>query len=212
MYVLISSPQLDAACGHRVFFEYLPSSTNAVSLLQRGQIVEQIDWDGNATVDLEGRRCTPGTSVVSAQLQGSPIPDPNSPFPGASTSLVVEPPAASSPGITAVPTSEVETGTNSAVYAVFDIQTTPALSGQKVVISAPLLLSSCASGWAWESNHNVEYGSGPSTATSHEKLDQNGDAVFTFEGIGCAPGTSTLTVVVAGTTYSTQFTVLPDQP
>ncbi len=187
--------------------------TNAVALTDRGLIVANVDGDGNATVDLEGRRCTPGTSTLLAQLEPSPIPGATSPLPNATTSLVVEPPATtSSPGLTAVPTTEVETGDNSAVYGVFTIQTTPASDGKTVTISAPQLLSSCPSGWAWESNLDVEYGSGPSTATSHERLDENGDAVFVFEGIGCTSGTFTVTADAGGTTYSTQFTVLPPQP
>jgi Big-like domain-containing protein/CHAP domain-containing protein len=211
LYVLINSSQLVGSCG-RVLFEYLPSSTNTVALVQRGQIVTKIDQEGNATVDLEGNRCTPGESTIGAQLELSSIPSANSLLPGTSTTLDVVAAGVSSPGITAVPNDEVETGQNSAVYTVFEIQTTPALAGTKVTISSAQLSSSCI-GWALESDGGiVQYGNGGSTATSHEKLDKNGNASFVFEGVGCAPGTSAVSAVMAGTTYPTRFTVLPSQP
>jgi hypothetical protein len=209
-WVLISSSELASSCG-AVWYGYLPAATTASLDTQRNQILAPVDQDGNATLVLAGDKCVPGASVLTAQLEASPFPNANSGLPNASATLDVEPPGGSSPGVTAVPSSEVETGNNSAVSVVFEIHSTSAQAGEAVTISSPQLTALCPR-WAWGSTSQVDYGNRSSSYAMSDSLEKNGDDVFTFEGIGCANGTATVTAVVAGTPYTTQFTVLPPQP
>jgi hypothetical protein len=211
MWVLITSPELTRSCG-AVWYRYLPSAINTSNVVQRNQILAFVDQEGNATVDVAADKCVTGADVLTAQLEAFPIPDPTSSLPNASTSLNVEPPGASSPGVIAIPSSEVETGNNGAVYVVFEIHSSSIHAGKRVTISSPQLTSLCAGAWAWGSTSQVHDGNGASTYAMRDSLEKNGDEVFTFEGVGCTSGVSTVTAKVAGMVYTTQFTVLPPQP
>jgi len=213
----ISSSQLQSAClGGAGFFGYTTGAT-ATAIL---------DDDGNATVYLVGYDCAPGTSVVEADLTVAP-------YLTALSTLDTLPPVVTTPGVTGYPQTsgtvsggEVETGDTSFlfdgsyVYGVFYVETSPVYAEQTVEISSAQLQDRCGTDWSFESfNGDASEGHGstilPPITTATAILDDDGNAVFLFQGASCAAGSSVVTAdVEAGThpTYTTTFNVLPPQP
>ena len=212
--VRIDSSQLTAACGGTVAF----------SSVQPGQfddIQVVLDDDGNATVVVEGTDCAPGPSLIEADLTVAP-------YDTALGTLVAQPPVVTPTGVTGYPTTsgsvtkgEVETGDTNAsgdsdVYAVFYVETSPFYAEQTVEIESPQLQDRCLTFWAWQPGNGGgangdSGGGGPITTT----LDDDGNAVFIFDGISCAAGESVVTAdVLAGThpTYTTTFNIVAPQP
>jgi hypothetical protein len=137
------------------------------------------------------------------------------------------------PGLTGFPMTsgtvsggEVETGDTSFpfdgsyVYGVFYVETSPVYAEQTVEISSPELQDRCGTDWQFASFEGDSSGGRGSTfltmnTTATTTLDDDGNAVFLFEGASCAAGSSVVTAdVEAGThpTYTTTYTVLPPQP
>jgi hypothetical protein len=116
--------------------------------------------------------------------------------------------------------AELETGDtdasgNSDIYAVFYVETSPVYAEQTVEIDSAQLESRCGQGFLWQAGNppNVQPRHlGNVTTTT---LDDDGNAVFIFEGASCAAGDSEVIAdVEAGThpTYVTDFDVLPPAP
>jgi hypothetical protein len=173
-----------------------PTASNPITVV--------LDNEGNATVEVDGVGCAPGTDVIEADLLAVP-------YKTATTTLTVNGPHNTPAGLIASPSKEVETGTsgeggNSDVYAVFTVETSSRYSEQTVEIQSNELVDRCGGGSEWVTN--VDTFSDSTTATA--VLDDNGNATFTFYGISCATGTSTvLAQVEAGLhpKYMTTFKV-----
>jgi hypothetical protein len=89
---------------------------------------------------------------------------------------------------------------------VFTVETSSRYSEQTVEIQSNELVDRCGGGSEWVTN--VDTFSDSTTATA--VLDDNGNATFTFYGVSCATGTSTvLAQVEAGLhpKYMTTFKV-----
>jgi hypothetical protein len=224
--VNVSWSQLQASC-----FTTLASSFSEVHVHDRpiGSLSMTLDDDGNATAWLFGSNCAPGSDVIEADLAVAP-------YYTALGTLTVSPPVVTAAGVFGYPTTsgtvaggEVETGDTSFggggsfVYAVFYVETDPVYAEQTVEISSAQLQARCGTGWdldPFTTAGTGSYGVGsvlgvtsPTAATS--TLDDDGNAVFLFEGTSCAAGSSVVTAdVEAGThpTYTTTFNVLPPQP
>jgi hypothetical protein len=206
-YVNISSIQLTNSCAaDEVSFTSIAGGTE--DPVVSDPIRVQLDNEGNATVLLDAYDCAPGKDVVEADVVSAP-------YWSAKTTLVVKPPADSAHGVTAYPSTEVETGTsgeggNSDVYAVFEVETKSVYAERTVEIQADELVDRCGQGSYWVSNGGTFSGS---TATA--TLDDNGNAVFDFFGASCATGRSTIIAdVEAGLhpTYTTYFKILSPRP
>ena len=212
--VLVSSSQLSAACGVLYFVAFRGNFQENVILT--------LDNDGNATVEMIGEDCAPGTSLIEADLMVAP-------FYTATTTLVANPPVVTPPGLTGYPNPEVETGDtngvgnndigNSDVFAVFSVETDPVYAEQFVEIDSAQLEASCLGGWVWispnpgglsRSGTGVNPGLAPDAV-----LDDDGNAVFGFFGKSCAAGTwQVIADVEAGinSTYVSTYTVEPPAP
>jgi hypothetical protein len=98
---------------------------------------------------------------------------------------------------------------------------------QTVEIDSAQLEGRCIEGWRWEPGNadgvglgagysGPQNGVGVNTGTKPSTiLDDDGNAVFVFEGTSCAAGPSQVVAdVLAGTndTFVTSFTVLPPAP
>jgi len=213
----ISSSQLQSACLEGAYFAGIVAGGPTATVT--------LDDDGNATVYFYGYDCAPGPSVVEADLTVAP-------YYTALATLDALPPVVTTPGVTGFPTTsgtvsggEVETGDTSFpgdgsyVYGVFYVETDPVYAEQTVEISSPELQDRCGTYWSFDSFSAGSAGRGttftsPNT-TATAILDDDGNAVFLFEGASCAAGSSVVTAdVEAGThpTYTTTFDVLPPQP
>ncbi|HXQ60849.1 MAG TPA: hypothetical protein VN796_00875 [Acidimicrobiales bacterium] len=212
--VNVSSSQLADSCLLIYFVAYRGNFGENVDLT--------LDNEGNATVEIVGEDCAPGPSLIEADLVVAP-------YYTATTTLQVEPPVVSTPGVTGYPNPEVETGEdngvgnndigNSDVFAVFEIEASPVYAEQTVEISSAQLEASCQGGWVWISpdpTGNSVSGTGVNMQPPAQALlDDDGNAVFGFYGRSCAAGPSVVLADVAGgtnPTYVTTYTVSPPAP
>jgi hypothetical protein len=111
--------------------------------------------------------------------------------------LKVKPPHTTPHGLTGYPNPEVETGdgttTGSNVYAVFYAEMPTVYAEASVEISSSELQNRCKSGFQWEAGNTGYPPVASTTGGVTTTLDNDGNAVFIFEGISCAPGKSTVT-------------------
>ncbi len=203
--VFIYSQQLINSCDN-VDFRVNEGTLLSVGLGNRATV--DLDNDGNATVEVDADECAPGPSLVEADLVDAP-------YYTATTTLQALPPNVTAPGLTAFPNPEVEVGdgtlTGSNVYAVFYFEDNPVYAETPVEISSAQLQNRCLGGHLWTAGNFDD--DGPNSATT--TLDNDGNAVFLFEGISCAPGPSTVVGdLVQGThdTFSTVFTITAPTP
>jgi hypothetical protein len=195
--VFIYSQQFNNSCE---YVQYNENEGNTPSVLQVGESATiTLDNDGNATVFFAGDDCAPGTSLFEADLV-------NAPYYTATTTLTALPPNVTPAGLTAFPNPEVEVGdgttTGSNVYAVFYFEDNPVYAETPVEISSAQLTNRCLGGHDWAAGND---GTGsPTGATT--TLDNDGNAVFAFQGISCAPGTSTIVGDLEGGTHDTFWT------
>jgi uncharacterized repeat protein (TIGR01451 family) len=210
--VNIDSTQLENSCRGGITFETLQQGSTRAPRTGLNSISTYLDDDGNVTVIVDGQDCSPGTDLIEADLIEAP-------YLTATTELVVLPPNVTTPGVTAQPTTEVETGNspdsgNSDVYTVFYVETDPVYADQPVEISSAQLDNRCGQGWRWEPGVGAPINQASGTINATSTLDNDGNAVFVFKGASCAPGTSTVVAdVEAGShpTYTTSFTVVAPQ-
>jgi hypothetical protein len=199
----ISSLQLVNACGGIVGF--INNTTAGLN-----SVIVTLDNDGNASVVVEGTDCAPGQNLIEADLDVAP-------YLTATTTLTVDPPAVTTPGVAGYPTTsgivtsgEVETGDtatsgDSDVYAIFYVETDPVYAEQPVEISSAQLQNRCGTGFTW-----TNFLGGTNTGN----LDNDGNAVFVFFGSSCAAGSSEVTADIGAgihSTYITSFNIEPPQ-
>jgi hypothetical protein len=210
----ISSQQLFLDC---LSLTWRSSADNTVSdIIGTGAGVTGVilDNEGNATVEVQGEDCAPGTDLVEADLAAAP-------YTTATASLMATPPGVTAfPLITAAPNPEVETGdggpnnSESQVYVNFLIEEDPVYAEQTVDVTSAQLTDRCEAGKTlWSSTPGVG-GGGTLIGTTGVSavLDNDGNADVTFEGISCAAGESLVDAeLVGGTgdTFTTWFTITP---
>jgi hypothetical protein len=216
--VHISSPQFTASCQTPIGFGSLQpgggGGTDASVVL---------DDDGNVTVMMEGMDCAPGSDVVEADLAVAP-------YYTALGTLVANPPVVTPTGVAGFPTTsgtvttgEVATGDTTAsgesdVYAVFYVETDPVYAEQTVDINSAQLEARCGGFWIWSGTNAGRSANGTTVNTGlppTSVLDNDGNAVFVFEGASCAAGPSeVIAEVEAGShpTYTTTFNINAPQP
>jgi hypothetical protein len=211
--VFIYSQQLVNSCDPGSV-EFYSSASGVLSTPLGSSATVILDDDGNATVEVSGNDCAPGSSTFEADLVLAP-------YYTATTILVASPPVPTTAGVTGYPNPEVETGDTtggphgpsglSDVYAVFYVEDNPVYAEQPVEISSAQLQNRCGLGALWTAGNGGT--GGPTGATT--TLDDDGNAVFIFEGASCAAGDSTVIADVdAGTldTFTTVYTINPPVP
>src|SRR5580658_2385648 len=170
--------------------------------------------DGNATVEVQGEDCAPGTSLVEADLDKAP-------YTTATATLRALPPAVTSyPSITAAPNPEVETGdggpnnSESQVYVNFLIEENPVYAEQIVDVTSAQLTARCEPGFTkWTSTAGLGGGDTPIGSIGVTAvLDNDGNADVTFEGISCAAGPSLVDAELVGGTHDTFTTTYVVSP
>jgi hypothetical protein len=210
MSVYIESGQLNLACS-AVYFSQNSGLTESVSFGLDTPATVTLDDDGNATVELDAYGCPPEHYLLQADLVKAP-------YYTATTILKVKSPIKTKPGLTGYPNREVETGdgtlTGSNVYAVFYVEMPVADAEAEVTLSSPELQSRCLSGFEWEAGNTGYPPTHSTTGGVTTRLDDDGNAVFIFEGISCAAGTSTVTaeLISGGTPVTTKYVIDSPRP
>jgi len=210
----ISSQQLFLDCLSLSWKSSANGTPSAVIGTGAGVTGVILDNDGNATVELQGEDCAPGANLIEADLNAAP-------YTTATATLTATPPGVTPPQtITAAPNPEVETGdggpnnSESQVYVNFLVEEAPVYAEQTVDVSSAQLTNRCEPGKTlWSSTPGLGGGGvllGTTGVTA--VLDNDGNAVVTFEGISCAAGDSLVEAdLVGGTgdTFTTTFTIKP---
>jgi hypothetical protein len=202
--VFIYSQQLLNSCAD---VEFRVNEGTDLSVPQGESATVELDNDGNATVELDAYECAPGPSLLEADLVAAP-------YYTATTTIQANPPNVTTEGLTAFPNPEVEVGdgtlTGSNVYAIFYYEDNPVYAETPIEISSAQLQNRCLGGHTWSAGNG---GSGNSTG-GETTLDNDGNAVFIFEGISCAPGDSVVVAdgVESFDTYDTTFTITAPTP
>ena len=220
--VSISPSQLFASCDGPVYLTTEQSSGPIPYIgsteSDSAPLTVTLDNDGNATVEVDGYDCAPGSDMFEADLVGAP-------YTTAVTTLTVSPPQVTTTGVFGYPTSsgivtggEVENGdtvgppppgcgedeanvslapnADSDVYAVFYVETNPVYAEQTVEVTDDQLNDSCGGGAYWFDSFTKSLNSSSPETT----LDDDGNAVFVFWGASCAATTSEVIAdVLAGT-------------
>jgi len=212
----ISSQQLFLDCLSLTWRSSASGTTSQIIGTGAGVTGVLLDNDGNATVELQGEDCAPGSNLVEADLGAAP-------YTTATATLTASPPGVTKfPTITGAPNPEVETGDNapgnaeSQVYANFLIEENPVYAEQIVEVTSAQLTNRCEPGTTlWSSTPGVG-GGGTTLGTTGVTavLDNDGNADVTFEGISCASGPSLIDAeLVGGThdTFTTTYVINPPQ-
>lgn len=167
----------------------------------------KLDGDGNATAVLwGGPSCAPGESLVSAHLEGPP-------YTTFTTDFMILPPAPSKPGVTAMPSSEVEDSVFSSVATIVEVEFPPVYAERRVDISAEQLFARCMipPSLVWVGADDEVLASG--TEDVETTLDNDGNAfVVVLGGGSCASGDSLIEASLTEapfTTYTTEFSIEP---
>jgi hypothetical protein len=165
-----------------------------------------LDDAGNATAALwAGPSCASGESLITAHLEEAP-------YETFTTAFVVLPPKASTPGVIATPSSQVEDDVYSSIATVVQVEFPPVYAERPVDISAEQLYARCliAPHLVWVGPDETVIGE-EEEATLKVKLDNTGSAfVVVLGGASCASGPSEIEASLEQapyTTYTTSFTV-----
>ncbi len=202
--IKVTASQLYSRCKNTVSW-YVPNPFREAK--GRGVTLE-LDADGNATVALlAGPGCAAGESLITAHEEEEP-------FESATTSFTVLPPHNTTPGVFALPTSQVEDSGSSAVATIIETEFAGG-SEKKVHIGSEELFARCRVSphlrWV-RMNHTVEAGS----EVEGVELDNNGNAfVIAIGDASCAEGTSLIEADLESkpfTTFTTNFTIDPPIP
>jgi hypothetical protein len=207
--VKVSSEELYSRCGKQLSWTAIgnnedpyeptgPESSGISGVL--------LDDDGNATVVAwGGPSCAAGESIVSAHLEDAPYETVATPF-------TVTPPKPTTPGVWALPSSQVEVGDWSSFATIIQVEFPPVYSEASVVISAEQLFSRCGK-LTWIGPDEKLLASGEEVTV---KLDDDGNAfVVLLGGPSCASGLSEIEASLKEapyTTYVEDFTILPPEP
>jgi hypothetical protein len=212
--VNISSQQLFLDCLSLTWMSSADGTPSDIIGTGAGVTGVILDNDGNATVEVQGEDCAPGTDLIEADLGKAP-------YTTATATLTAEPPEVTTyPTITGAPNPEVETGdgapgnSESQVYANFLIEENPVYAEQIVDVTSAQLTNRCELGKTkWSSTPGLGGGGALLGTTGVTAvLDNDGNADVTFEGISCAAGPSLVDAeLVGGThdTFTTEYVISP---
>jgi len=208
--VTITAAQLYSRCAKDLTW-YDPNDLGRLVTGSGPSFSVHLDVDGNANVALiAGPKCMVGESLVT-------LDEDESPYETFTTSFAVTPDAGTPPGVTALPSSQVEDAESSAVVTIVEAEFARA-SEQRVRLASGQLYSRCQRGeklvWVRADREMV-----PGPELDGEKaveLDDDGNGFALALGTdSCQEGPSLIEAdleVSPFTTVTTEFTVLPPQP
>jgi hypothetical protein len=217
--VSVTASQLASRCHNLAWI--VPNNSYDEPEVQVGQTVHlNLDADGNATASLiAGPDCMPGESLIT-------LDENESPYETFTTSFMVTPPANTTQGVYALPSSQVEDSGSSSVTTVVEAEFKG--GGEKYVrLASEQLNDRCHDGGlVWVPGYVTEYLNEDYSVASIKKaedgysgeneteirLDDNGNGFAVAVGIdSCLEGTSLIEADLVEspfTTETTNFTVV----
>jgi hypothetical protein len=203
--IRITANQLFSRCKGNLTW-YVP---NPFRTEQGNGVSVELDADGNATVALlAGPGCMVGESLITAHMQEEP-------FESFTTAFSVLAPMPTTPGVFALPATQVEDALSSGVATIIEAEFENG-SEQYVHLGSEELFHRCR---VPPHLHWIRMNRSEATGVSEVRgvqLDNDGNAfVIAIGDASCAPGPSLIEADLEAkpfTTYTTTFTVLPPQP
>jgi hypothetical protein len=201
-YIKLSATELNSRCRGGISWQTAAEPGDSV----KGSSISKVLLDdaGNATVAVfGGPSCASGESLITAHLEAAP-------YETFTTSFAVQPPHATTPGVTTAPSSQIEDDITSSVATIVEVEFPPVYAEKYVDINAEQLYTRCQNepGLSWFGPDESSLGSGESQEV---QLDNSGNAfVVLFGSSSCASGNSLVEASLTSapyTTYTTEFTV-----
>ncbi len=201
-HVKLSAAELSSRCQGRLKWEV----AYGIEPAAEGSSISgvQLDDAGNATVAVfGGPSCASGESLISAHLEEAP-------YETFTTSFIVLPPHATTPGVQALPSSQVEDDITSSVATIVEVEFPSVYAEKYVDVTAEQLYARCGitPHLFWQGPDANGLGEGESQEL---QLDNSGNAfVVLYGNVSCASGSSLIEASLTSapyTTYTTEFTV-----
>jgi hypothetical protein len=204
--IKITASQLFTRCKGKLTW-YVPNPYTEVPNV-RG-ITLRLDADGSATVALRaGPECAAGESLVTAHMEEEP-------YESFTTSFSVLPPVTTTPGVFALPATQVEEGSSSGVATIIEAEF-PGGSEKFVHIASEELFHRCQ---AAPHLHWISMDGEPTAnvaEVNNVRLDNDGNAfVIAIGDASCAEGASLIEADLLSkpfTTFMTDFTIEAPRP
>jgi hypothetical protein len=206
--VKVGSQELYNRCADHLSWSAVSNEADPYDPVEGASIGKvQLDDDGNAIVAVwGGPSCAAGESLVSAHLEEAP-------YTSVTTSFTVLPPKPTTPGVWALPSSQVEAGDYSNSATIVQVEFPPAYAERNVVISDEQLYAHCEGHLYWIGPDEQPIGVGEAATV---KLDDDGNAfVVLLGGPSCAAGATEVEASLEKapyTTYTSGFSVGPPEP
>jgi hypothetical protein len=205
-YVKLSATELNSRCKGGISWQSATDPGDSIDGSSISKVL--LDDAGNATVAVfGGPSCASGESLISAHLEAAP-------YETFTTSFTVEPPHATTPGVTTLPSSQVEDDITSSVATIVEVEFPSVYAEKYVDINAEQLYARCQNDpqLSWYGPDESSLGAGESQEV---QLDNSGNAfVVLFGNSSCASGSSLVEASLVSapyTTYTTEFTIKSPQ-
>ena len=135
-YVKLSATELNSRCKGGISWQ-ISDVRQATQSMVRASSKVLLDDAGNATVAVfGGPSCASGESLISAHLEEAP-------YETFTTSFTVVPPHATTPGVTTLPSSQVEDDITSSVATIVEVEFPSVYAEKYVDINAEQLYARC---------------------------------------------------------------------
>jgi hypothetical protein len=206
--VKVGSQELYNRCDDHLSWSAVSNEADPYDPVEGASIGKvTLDDDGNAIIAVwGGPSCAAGESLVSAHLEEAP-------YTSVTTSFTVLPPKPTTPGVWALPSSQVEAGDYSNSATIVQVEFPPAYAERNVVVSDEQLYAHCEGHLYWIGPDETPIGVGEAATV---KLDDDGNAfVVLLGGPSCAAGATEVEASLEKapyTTYTSGFSVGPPEP
>jgi hypothetical protein len=210
-YIKLSATELNSRCTGGISWIPAPQEAVVGETVKRDDVKGasiggvQLDDAGNATVALfGGPSCASGESLITAHLEAAP-------YETFTTSFAVLPPHATTPGVTTIPSSQIEDDITSSVATIVEVEFPSVYAEKYVDVTAEQLYARCGvfpyTTWYGPDESYL----GDNSESETVQLDNSGNAfVVLFGSASCASGNSLIEASLTSapyTTYTTEFTV-----
>jgi hypothetical protein len=216
LHITVSDHELFSRCAEETSWAAPPWTLKPGPTLGPKTEEAVLDDDGNAILVLwGGPSCAAGETLLSAHLDTAP-------YTTVATAFTVLPPRPTEPGVTALPSEQVEDDLSSEAATIIEVEFPPVYAEQPVNINASQLFARCRLKprlfWVGPNEEPLITNTGTpfGEEVSGISLDNDGNAfAVLLAGRSCASGTSLIEASLESapyTTYTTTFTIKAPEP